>query len=66
VRTRDGWPSVCAGSTTAGYLASSQLDGAKLVEKLDTASGAYLQNHGLNLELKGGYDGTSMLLERVE
>jgi len=38
----------------------------KLIEKLDTASGAYLQNHGLDLHLVGDYDGTSILLERVE
>lgn len=42
------------------------LDGSKLVEKLETASGAYLQNHGLNLLLTGDYDSTSVLLERVE
>jgi alpha-galactosidase len=38
----------------------------KLVEKVDTASGAYLENHGLDLHLVGDYDGTSILLERVE
>ena len=42
------------------------LEGNKLVEKLDTASGAYLQNHGLNLRLTGDYDSTSVLLERAE
>ncbi len=42
------------------------LDGRKLVDKLDTASGAYLQNHGLNLHLTGDFDSTSVLLERVE
>jgi alpha-galactosidase len=38
----------------------------KLVEQLDTASGAYLRNHGLDLSLTGDYDGTSILLTRVE
>jgi alpha-galactosidase len=38
----------------------------KVVEKLETASGAYLQNHGLDLSLTGDYDGTSILLERVD
>jgi alpha-galactosidase len=38
----------------------------KLVEKVDTLSGAYLENHGLDLHLVGDYDGTSILLERVE
>ena len=42
------------------------LDRRKLREKLETASGAYLQNHGLNLNLTGDYDSTSILLERVE
>jgi alpha-galactosidase len=38
----------------------------KLVEHLETASGAYLENHGLDLRLTGDYDATSVLLERVE
>jgi len=42
------------------------LDPGKLVEKLDTVSGAYLQNHGLDLSLVGDYDSTSVLLERLE
>jgi alpha-galactosidase len=35
----------------------------KIADALDTASGAYLQNHGLNLHLAGDYDSTSVLLE---
>lgn len=42
------------------------LDPNKLAENLDAASGAYLQNHGLDLWLTGDYDGTSVLLEQVE
>jgi alpha-galactosidase len=42
------------------------LDSRKLAEKLETASGAYLQSHGLNLHLVGDYDSTSVFLERVE
>jgi alpha-galactosidase len=42
------------------------LDRSKLAEKVETASGSYLQNHGLNLLLTGDYDSTSVLLERVE
>ena len=42
------------------------LDGSKLVEKLETASGAYLQNHGADLRLTGDYDSASILLERVQ
>ena len=38
----------------------------KLMEKQETLSGAYLMNHGLNLRLVGDFDGTSVLLERVE
>lgn len=41
------------------------LDG-KLIEKLETASGAYLMHHGLNLEMKGDFDSTSVLVEKVE
>jgi alpha-galactosidase len=49
-----------------GVYRVKPLDGSKVAEKLDTASGAYLQSHGLNLLLTGDYDGTSVLLERVE
>ncbi len=42
------------------------LDPNRLSEELDTASGAYLQNHGLDLRLEGDYDSTSVLLERIE
>ena len=42
------------------------LDQNKLVEELGTASGAYLQNHGLNLRLVGDYDNESILLERIQ
>jgi alpha-galactosidase len=40
------------------------LDG-KLVEKMETASGAYLLEHGLTFDLKGDFDGTAVVLERV-
>ena len=49
-----------------GVYRIKALDGNALVEKLETASGAYLQDHGLNLDLKGDYDSTSVLLDRVE
>ena len=38
----------------------------KLVERQEMLSGAYLMNHGLNLRLRGDFDSTSILLERVE
>jgi alpha-galactosidase len=41
------------------------LDG-KLVEKQETVSGSYLMNHGLNFNLGGDFDSTSLLLERVD
>jgi alpha-galactosidase len=41
-------------------------DSNKLAERFETASGAYLQNHGLNLLLVGDYDSTSLLFERVD
>lgn len=37
----------------------------KLVEKLDTASGAYLLERGLTFDLKGDFDGTALTLERL-
>jgi alpha-galactosidase len=40
------------------------LDG-KLVEKLETASGAYLLAHGLTFDLKGDFDATVVVLERM-
>jgi len=42
------------------------LDPKKLTETLESVSGAYLQNHGLDLQLTGDYDSESILLERVE
>ncbi len=49
-----------------GVYRMKPLDGRKLIEKQETASGAYLQSHGLNINLGGDYDSTSILLERVE
>ncbi len=37
----------------------------KLVEKQTELSGSYLMNHGIELELKGDFDSTSVLLEKV-
>jgi alpha-galactosidase len=34
------------------------------VEEVGTASGAYLMHHGLNLNLRGDYDSTSVILEK--
>jgi len=48
-----------------GVYRVKALESGKLVEKLETASGAFLENHGLNLRLTGDYDSTSVLLERV-
>jgi alpha-galactosidase len=41
------------------------LDQNKLVEKLDTVSGAWLQNHGVDLRLTGDFDSAAIALERV-
>jgi alpha-galactosidase len=49
-----------------GVYRIKPLHASKLIEKVETMSGSYLQNHGLNLRLTGDYDGTSILLERVE
>ncbi len=49
-----------------GVYRVQALDNSKLVEKLETASGAYLQHHGLNLRLVGDYDSVSILLDRVQ
>ena len=38
----------------------------KLLDRLETASGAYLMSHGLNLRLGGDYDSTAIVFERVE
>ena len=37
----------------------------KLTDGLDTASGAYLMNHGVQLRLQGDYDSTLLILERL-
>jgi alpha-galactosidase len=41
------------------------IDG-KLVEALPQQSGAYLMKAGLNLNLRGDFDATAVILERVE
>ena len=38
----------------------------KLIDKADVLSGAYLMNHGLNFNLTGDFDSTSITLERVK
>ena len=38
----------------------------KLVEKQQILSGSYLMNHGLDFNLVGDFDSTSLVLERVE
>jgi alpha-galactosidase len=38
----------------------------KLVDNQGTLSGSYLMNHGLTLLLRGDFDSTSVLLERVD
>ncbi|HVT79704.1 MAG TPA: alpha-galactosidase [Phycisphaerae bacterium] len=43
----------------------SSLDG-KLAEKMESASGAYLLERGLTFELKGDFDGTAVVLQRME
>ena len=34
------------------------------VQEVGTVSGAYLMHHGLNLNLRGDYDSTSVILEK--
>ena len=34
------------------------------VQEVGTISGAYLMHHGLNLNLRGDYDSTSVILEK--
>ena len=41
------------------------IDG-KLTEKQPQLSGAYLMEAGLNLRLRGDYDATAVVMERVE
>jgi alpha-galactosidase len=38
----------------------------KLTEGLQQVSGAYLMRRGLNLNLRGDYDSTAVILERVQ
>ena len=38
----------------------------KLIDKADVLSGAYLMNHGLDFNLTGDFDSTSITLERVK
>jgi alpha-galactosidase len=41
------------------------IDG-QLVDKLETAGGSYLMNHGVQLKLGGDFDSTLLILERVQ
>jgi len=59
-------PVVClAGLDEKAVYRVKPLDN-KLVEKIETASGAYLMNHGINLSLGGDYDSTAVVLEKTE
>jgi alpha-galactosidase len=42
------------------------IDDDKLIEKQRVLSGSYLMNAGLNFNLEGDFNSTSVLLERVE
>jgi alpha-galactosidase len=39
---------------------------SQLVDKLETASGSYLMNHGVQLKLGGDFDSTLLILDRVQ
>jgi len=41
------------------------MDG-QLVDQLETASGSYLMNHGLEFKLSGDFDSTLLILERLQ
>jgi alpha-galactosidase len=58
-------PSTCAGSTQRALYRLTPIDD-KLAEKQRVLSGSYLTNHGLDFNLVGDFDSTSVLLERVE
>ena len=59
-------PTVCLRGLDgkAAYRIKS-LDG-KLVEKQEVLSGSFLMHHGLNLNLRGDYDSTVVILEKAE
>ena len=38
----------------------------KLMEKQPELSGAYLMSHGLNVNLRGDFDSTAVVLERMQ
>jgi alpha-galactosidase len=48
-----------------GIYRLKTIDG-KLEDRLETAGGSYLMNHGLQLKLGGDFDSTMLILERVE
>jgi hypothetical protein len=43
-----------------------QSSDGKLMEKQPELSGAYLMSHGLNVNLRGDFDSTAVVLERME
>jgi alpha-galactosidase len=59
-------PTICLRGLEAGALYRLQPIDNKLLEKQRVLSGSYLMNHGLDFNLIGDFDSTSVLLDRVE
>ena len=59
-------PTIYLRGLEAGGLYRLQPIDNKLVEKQRVLSGSYLMNHGLDFNLVGDFDSTSLLLDRVE
>ena len=56
-------PSFCVASPRMHVYKVEAIDPGQ-VQEVGTVSGAYLMHHGLNLNLRGDYDSTSVILEK--
>ena len=63
---RRNQPAICLRGLEEGAVYRVKGLDDKLVEKMQTASGAFLMNRGLNFRLAGDYDSTSVVLEKVQ
>ena len=59
-------PALCLRGLDANALYRVKRLDEKVVEQQPVLSGSFLMQHGLNLDLRGDYDSTLVILERIE
>jgi hypothetical protein len=66
-----GWPEAApavrlSGLEEEGVYKLTPMHGNELMAREQTLSGAYLMHYGLNFRLRGDYDATAVVLEKVQ